>query len=87
MEIFDKDFITELVDEIREQVLDSIDIDRDTKRVYSGVEACEYLGITPPTLNNLVRKGFVKKRYMNGMERPCYLREDLDEYINESKRN
>lgn len=79
-----EELIEKLKAEIVQDVLEQIP-KRDEKRVYNGVQASEYLNISPCSLCKIVRKGFIKQTFLQGFSTPCYLKEDLDRYIEHSK--
>lgn len=76
-----------LKEEIISDVVSRISLQKPIEqRVFNGVQASKYLGIAPQTLCRLVRKGLIKQTMLNGFKTPVYLLEDLDRYIDLSKR-
>lgn len=82
-----EELIEKLKEEIISDVVSRISVQKPVEqRAFNGIEASKYLGIAPQTLCKLVRKGLIEQTTLGGLKTPGYLKEDLDRYLDLSKK-
>lgn len=88
MEIFSEQFMDVLADKISERLIKklgmmSVDVQahmNNNRKLLTGTEVCQMLGISSSTLNRRVKDGDLERTYVGG--KVMYKEEAIEKYLN-----
>lgn len=87
MEIFSDDFLNALADKVSERIIKKLGMSVDTqahmntnKKLLTGTEVCQMLGISSSTLNRRIKEGELEKTYVGG--KVMFREEAIENYLN-----